>query len=600
MGTPRGPLGQGRPARAGHGPGRASSSTWIGSSGWAAQFALPLPSGGAAGGFPAATSARPARRSMTGSRIPTLAADPPRPSAGRATPAAMTSDIPCRAAAPAKGSPVPRPGCARPARRSCARCHARARSPLAWLGRSVPWPRTPSVGLTPGIAAGPGSLALAVRSRSLAQHPFTRGAPPPPSRRGADPCYPSKAVAGPQWEDVSHRLLQPILSTCTRGPAGLPASSTPRGASSARVEIRLTPSLQLPPRIDALLPEGSAGSGPALRRGRPLRPTTALSTRLLPPPVTRRDCPCEQLSRPRTASASPSSKGAASATRSGFVGSLPLAIRFRRSRGGSSRPLQSPRLPSTNHERPGSPLAPPEVSLLRGGCGQPRVSRRATGRDARIQGPAGASRPASSSPTIPVAGKLFPASARRGHLLSRARVPLRLEQPDRNVRPACGGRSRAPRVRAASPAPPRRRTRSAHPRCLPSRSSPGRSQVLHRLSPACGFLVRCLFYRRDLVRKDVLTMSWRLGSWVVIGRSHTLGPQHPSRFLRWAVSSFAAQMFRRTSEDENLVFDPDVQPKNRRIDPRRRSLCYPQASPQIPYRMTSGIRHEPSPEWLHR
>lgn len=253
-----------------------------------------------------------------------------------------------------------------------------------------------------GLARARCSLLLA---RPTPVHP--RRSAPAVTQRGR-PVLPVEGRCRPMLEDVSHRLLQPILSTCTRGPAGLPASSAPCGASSARVEIRLTPSLQLPPRIDALLPEGSAGSGPALRRGRPLRPTTALSTRLLPPPVTRSACPFEQLSRPRTASASPSSKGAASAIRSGFIGSLPPAISFRRSRGGSSRPLQSPRLPSTNRERPGPPLAPPEVSLLRSGYGRPRVSRRATGRDARIQGPAGASRLASSSPTILSPGSFSP------------------------------------------------------------------------------------------------------------------------------------------------------------------------------------------------
>jgi len=253
-----------------------------------------------------------------------------------------------------------------------------------------------------GLARARCSLLLA---RPTPVHP--RRSAPAVTQRGR-PVLPVEGRRRLRWEDVSHRLLQPILSTRTRGPAGLPASSAPRGASSARVEIRLTPSLQLPPRIDALLPEGSAGSGPALRRGRPLRPTTALSTRLLPPPVTRSPAlassspgqgpppphPRQRALRPRPGAASP----AVSPSRSAFADFEAAPPDLCNHHGSRAR----------NHERPGSPLAPPEVSLLRSGYGQPRASRRAAGRDARIQGPAGASRLASSSPTILSPGSFSP------------------------------------------------------------------------------------------------------------------------------------------------------------------------------------------------
>lgn len=352
-----------------------------------------------------------------------------------------------------------------------------------------------------GLARARCSLLLA---RPTPVHP--RRSAPAVTQRGR-PVLPVADRRRSRWEDVSHRLLQPILSTRTRGPAGLPALSAPRGASSARVEIRLTPSLQLPPRIDALLPEGER----RIRTGAAPRPASSPDHRALhatsAAPCHPDPRPCEQLSRPRTASASPSSKGAASATRSGFVGSLPLSISFRRPRGGSSRPLQSPRLPSTKPRTSRFPARPagglPPAQRIRAAarlstCSRPRRPDPGAG---------GGLSARQLLPDDPVAGKLLPAPARRGHLLSRARIPLRLEQPDKDVEPACDGRSRALRVRAASPTPPRRGTRSAYPRCLPSRSSRREVQALHRLSPTCGFLIRCLYYHRDLVRKDMLTMS---------------------------------------------------------------------------------------------
>jgi hypothetical protein len=269
--------------------------------------------------------------------------------------------------------------------------------------------------------------------------------------------------------------------------------------------------------VDAVPPASAAHQRPPpggerrIRTGAAPRPASSPDHRALhatsAAPCHPEPRPFEQLSRPRTASASPSSKGAASATRSGFAGRLLLSISFRRLRGGSSRPLQSPRLPSTKPRTSRFPARPagglPPAQRIRAAA---RLSTR--GRPRRPDPGAGGGLSARQLlPDDPVAGKLFPAPARRGHLLSRARIPLRLKQPDKDVGPACDGRSRALRVRAASPAPPRRGTRSAHPRCLSSRSSRREVQALHRLSPTCGFLIRCLYYHRDLVRKDMLTMS---------------------------------------------------------------------------------------------
>jgi len=81
---------------------------------------------------------------------------------------------------------------------------------------------------------------------------------------------------------------------------------------------------------------------------------------------------------------------------------------------------------------------------------------------------------------------------------SRARIVW-----DRSPHEHAGGQRKAIRARAASPDFPRRRSGSAHPRCLPSMGSPeGLAQGLHRLSPTCGVTPsRRLYDRRDNPRR---------------------------------------------------------------------------------------------------
>jgi hypothetical protein len=166
--------------------------------------------------------------------------------------------------------------------------------------------------------------------------------------------------------------------------------------------------------------------------------------------------PFEQLSRPRTASASPSSKGAASATRSGFAGRLLLSISFRRLRGGSSRPLQSPRLPSTKPRtsrfpaRPAGGLPPaqriraaatPGSRGRRGPLGSPAPPRRSCRREAFPRTRA-ARAPPVTSPHPPPAG-----AAGQGR---RTRLRRTLSRPPRQGcftrPPATRDEIRAPEV----------------------------------------------------------------------------------------------------------------------------------------------------------
>jgi hypothetical protein len=199
------------------------------------------------------------------------------------------------------------------------------------------------------MAAGPGSLALAgslplarptplspeaLRLRRHAERPTRatrpchdgRRAPVPP---GAPPVARPRLqvlrrLRRQRWEDVSHRLLQPILSTGTRKTAGFPRLgrlTTPSRSGGAPVDAvspaSITP--RTPSRVHRTR-GGERRSGPALRPGQPVRPPGALEARLLPLPVTRGPAclAARPFPGPRAASASPPSKGAASATRSSF------------------------------------------------------------------------------------------------------------------------------------------------------------------------------------------------------------------------------------------------------------------------------------------
>jgi hypothetical protein len=184
-----------------------------------------------------------------------LAADPLRPSAERAKSDAVTSDALCHAATPVRdlqpvtwrARPARRPGDTQPQQGSitprpgrvagggahgavpATRRHIRARFPAAGLGWQGSWPRAPSIGWMPDIAAGPGSLAFAFARARVPDTLVARGAPAPQSRRSGRPVLPGEAAAALRRrrlrrKDVSPRLLQPIPNTSTQRTAGLPAS----------------------------------------------------------------------------------------------------------------------------------------------------------------------------------------------------------------------------------------------------------------------------------------------------------------------------------------------------------------------------------------
>jgi hypothetical protein len=140
-----------------------------------------------------------------------------------------------------------------------------------------------------------------------------------------------------------------------------------------------------------------------------------------------------------------------------------------------------------------TPHALPGVAPLRSvDAGSVRVFYDATPAElSRVRGHVRLAAPPASSLRTK-RGSLSPIPDRPGHLMSRSRVHARLERPSvdcsgQSPHELAGGQREAIRTRAASPHLPRRRSGSAHPRCLPSMGSPeGLAQVFHRLSPICG------------------------------------------------------------------------------------------------------------------
>jgi len=201
----------------------------------------------------------------------------------------------------------------------------------------------------PDIAARPGSLALA--GFASARSPDTlspeallpcrhakrptratrrrRHRPRGRCRQYSGRCLSPTSATDPQHEHPRNRWTPRLLRLA---------------APSARVEIRLTPSLQLRPRsrpsLFASMQACRQGderriSGPALRRGRPFRPPPTLGARPLTLPVTARTTPhqAEPPGQPRAIVSATSSKDAALTTRSAFCRRSPRVACLRRCRG---------------------------------------------------------------------------------------------------------------------------------------------------------------------------------------------------------------------------------------------------------------------------
>lgn len=148
-------------------------------------------------------------------------------------------------------------------------------------------------------------------------------------RQYSERCLSPTSATDPQHEHPRNRWTPRLLRLA---------------APSARVEIRLTPSLQLRPRSRPSPPartqacrEGDERriSGPALRRGRPFRPPSTLGARPLTHPVTARTTPpkAEPPGQPRAIFSASSSKDPASTTRSAFCRRSPRVACLRRCRG---------------------------------------------------------------------------------------------------------------------------------------------------------------------------------------------------------------------------------------------------------------------------
>lgn len=232
----------------------------------------------------------------------------------------------------------------------------------------------------PGIAARPGSRALAVR--------FTPARP--------TPVRPRRSCSAVTRERPTRATRRSLRSPCGRrerrtGRCPSPTSATdpqhehplnrwtPRllrlAAPSARVEIRLTPSSSFGRPPDACRPAGRQGapvSGPALRRGRPVRPPASLGARPLTLPVTARTAPRKAgpPGQPRAASAPPSSKGAASTTRSAFHRQVPPVACSRERAGCGEIPSTSAitTVPEHDREQPETPRGSPVVAHRRDAC----------------------------------------------------------------------------------------------------------------------------------------------------------------------------------------------------------------------------------------
>jgi len=152
-----------------------------------------------------------------------LAADPLRPSAGRAKPLDdVTSDALCRTTALAlelQTSAFARTPHAAP----CDEAHsdlrrARTRSIAACLRPPYTLPRTPSFGLMLSLAAEPSSFAITVRNVRRAPHPYraTHACSPCPERAAAPPCPAPPWLASRLTLNSPGRCVSPTSATDVR------------------------------------------------------------------------------------------------------------------------------------------------------------------------------------------------------------------------------------------------------------------------------------------------------------------------------------------------------------------------------------------------
>ena len=178
-------------------------------------------------------------------------------------------------------------------------------------------------------------------------------------------------------------------------------------------------------------------------------------------------------------------------------------------------------------------------------CRQPCASRRKAGRTVLVSG-AGETEVSSALPRERVAWSCYPEPFRSGHLLSRSRVPggwsLRsgiVEEEPKFPRDRRRPAHEAPSARGLhTTTPSRKGTADAHPRCLPSKGEPKPGAVVHRLSPACGFPEQRLSHRRDFPRLSTCReMRRRDRAWESASRFLLRGRSVPNRLLRFGSSA---------------------------------------------------------------
>ena len=391
-----GPLGQGRPARAAHGKG--------------ARHLRPgsVPPGGLRSsrcryhrerrrrGSPRDDFGPACPAQHDGTAVPTWSCRPSAPFGWESDTGGLTSDVPCRAATPGSGFPDPRskgtPGS--PVVRSSPRQGSTPDRRFRAI-RRVARDAFHRIDARHGCRTELARVCLLAPARSP-NTLIARGAPSPPSRGAADPCYP--ACAG----------KMSLTDFCNRSSARAPVEPLDSLASDA---LRRLCAGGAP--VDAVSPASVAPRTPSSRRGAPIRSGAAC----------RSACSASRRARSTTSAApchprSSLPDGAALPLAKDHFGLTLVKGRCLRSPeqlrspgdppgcplaqvpvASARRSLQSPRSPSTVSGRPRFPARPAGGLPPAQRCGRPRLSAYSRPAD-QEQGPAVASRLASASQPI--------------------------------------------------------------------------------------------------------------------------------------------------------------------------------------------------------
>jgi len=251
---------------------------------------------------------------------------------------------------------------------------------------------------------------------------------------------------------------------------------------------------------------GAPDSGPALRRGRPVQPPSTLGARPLTPPVTVRATPRKAgpPGQPRTASAAPSSKGTASATRSAFHRRSPPRRPLAQVAGEPPSTSAITTVPEHDQRTARDP------ARLAGGCPPaPRCLRATT----RLAARSGSSNPGPGAGGGLSARQRLPGDSSPGSFAPDPTCPdtsCHAPAPTpagvarrRTTGPPAGSAGAPPASGLLVPAPPRRGTRAAHPRCLPSRGIPKEAPGFPQIVTSLWIPGGCAFWPSRSPRIDV-------------------------------------------------------------------------------------------------